>query len=100
MADVSTYDFGTKKLGAWVDKSSSYAAQQAATDGFVLALYGSGGSFQGYTDANSNPTTVRAVCGSAGDANSKQIMFPVRKGDYWKVDATPSAVYWLPLGAA
>lgn len=84
-------------LGAWVDKSSSYGAQQAATDGFVVIhnQWGYQGIF--YTDANANPTTERARDGT----NAECIMCPVKKGDYWKFTTnggTPT-VYWIPLGS-
>jgi len=95
-------------FGAWVDKSSSYGAQQAATDGFVCATsYDSGESSAdiiGYTDANANPTTIRAhnkTNVSVGGGTYAYIMFPVKKGDYWKVennaDDNSITVYWIPL---
>jgi hypothetical protein len=93
------------KLGAWVDKSASYAAQQAATDGFVMASYalgtgGEGNAVLGYTDGNANPTTLRARSSTPDDAAS--ITFPVRKNDYWKVTTGTATggtvtVMWIPL---
>ncbi len=97
-ADVKARLDATTTLGAWVDKSSSYGAQQATTDGFVIA-YGTGsGSIYGYTDVNADPTTVRQ---RDNDDTAQSIMFPVKKNDYWKVTtAGPAlAVYWIPLGA-
>lgn len=97
----------TAALGAWVNKTTSYGAQQAATDGFVLASVdntaGGGGVF-GYTDGNANPTTTRALITDRlqGDLYMS-ILFPVRKNDYWKVTleglATIKSVYWIPLGS-
>ena len=87
----------TGLLGAWVDKSSSYAAQQAATDGFVVAISDGGNYIQGYSDSNTNPTTLRGY----GNAANSSIAFPVRKGDYWKivVGVGSPTVYWIPLGS-
>ena len=90
-------------LGAWVDKSASYSAQQATTDGFVVVQgYGSTNlTFQGYTDANANPTTLRTS--QLGLANvSINLTMPVKKNDYWKIIITGTttvlSVYWIPLG--
>jgi hypothetical protein len=89
-------------LGSWVDKSASYGAQQAATDGFVLTYTADVSVYHtGYTDANADPTTIRAK-GGANNANVyASICMPVKKGDYWKVvvsSGTPT-VYWIPLGS-
>lgn len=99
-------------FGAWVDKSSSYGAQQAATDGFVKAFVesanvGEAVTADGYTDANADPVSkkdrtkiqnsVMKVTGNLG--------FFVKKGDYWKIvitqDTTPPVVvvWWIPLGS-
>jgi len=98
--------WATASLGSWVDKSSSYGAQQATTDGFVLAYsgknLGDGQTIRGYTDANANPTTVRQECmGSAGVTIGGSICMPVKKNDYWKVvvSAGTPTVYWIPLGS-
>lgn len=93
-------------LGAWADKSSDYGAQEAATDGLVIIYNEGGGDRQhyGFSDANSDPTTVRAAFSTYPDGGTNQTaMFPVRKGDYWKVTITGGTgtlkVYWIPLGA-
>ena len=92
----SNLPFGGGGLGAWVDKSSSYGAQQAATDGFICAI-GSNIALAGYTDANANPTTIRA--NMSFDNTQSSIMFSVKKNDYWKVVSNGSpTVYWIPLG--
>ena len=108
-----------KALGAWVDKSSSYAAQAATTDGFVVLDFyvQDGGSgildFIGYSDGNADPTTKRngATFHFAADTSGKNgnqgFTMPVRSGDYWKVLRTTSGtisgealtVYWIPFGA-
>lgn len=91
-------------LGTWVDKSAGYGAQQAANDGVVVALGGGGiGDIYIYTDANANPTTLRArqtvASGGYGTA-----VCPVKKGHYWKVTVgaptTVTSVYWIPIGGA
>jgi hypothetical protein len=97
-------------LGSWVDKSGSYGAQQAATDGFVV-VYGrasvNGGDFQVnfYTDSASNPTTLRGriYTNSNTTENYDTLTCPVKKGEYWKVVQGTSggvySVYWIPLGS-
>lgn len=107
---VSINADGTPKvvLGSWVDKSASYGAQQAATDGFVLVTIHNntptGARAQAYTDANANPTTLRGqIYGNDTINDGATITMPVRKGDYWKVVLTGSptidALYWIPLGS-
>ncbi len=113
---VALNDDGTPKtvLGAWVNKSASYGAQVAATDGFVVAYnHNSNGAnpggdvtsdLVGWTDVNANPTTIRAISSSVGGTTNiwNQITFPVKKGDYWKVTigsgAVGTIVWWIPLG--
>lgn len=93
-------------FGSWVDKSASYGAQQAATDGFVIITTSGGGDRQhyGYTDANSNPTTIRAAFSTYPDGSEQlSAMFPVKKNDYWKVVVSGGSgslvVWWIPLGS-
>jgi hypothetical protein len=97
-------------FGSWVDKSSSYAAQAAATDGFVTVNASVGGSstitISIYTDSGSNPSTVRGAIEIDGDSTpGKGMLFcPVKKGEYWKVVPSSTAsltinVYWIPLGS-
>lgn len=105
----------TGVLGSWVDKSASYGAQQATTDGFITvhcSLTDAGGtnfSVLGYTDSSSNPTTIRTSNNWKFSYNTPTsgycgITFPVKKSDYWKVVTSGSgltsiAVYWIPLGS-
>jgi hypothetical protein len=122
-APTADYETANKKyvddkvsiFGAWVDKSSSYGAQQAATDGFVVAFgVGTGaasnswGTIAVYTDANSNPTTKRIgqTCFVPnGTAGYVAVVCPIIKGQYWKVTVdgivsiTGGAVYWIPSGS-
>lgn len=106
---VSLNADGTSKivLGAWVDKSSNYGAQQAATDGIIVASFNynnqDGTGMYIYTDANSNPTTVHGKCVLSGDlAGIFTVTVPVKKGDYWRIvldgNNTVDAFYWIPLG--
>jgi hypothetical protein len=109
-------------FGSWVDKSASYGAQQATTDGFVcgMIIINSIGAnatrieLLGYTDSGSNPSTLRSrdyahMSGENWDSGySANIMFPVKKNDYWKVvrsviyqdgGSDTVNVYWIPVGA-
>ena len=93
-------------LGTWVDKSGSYGAQQAATDGFIIAYSPSEESIneyiEVYTDANANPTTLRTKSGTtSGTTSFKMSIFcPVKKNDYWKIITNVTiTAYWIPLGA-
>jgi hypothetical protein len=92
-------DNSVPALGSWVDKSASYAAQQAATDGFVIALTSTNGQLSLYTDGNANPTTKRSACVSVSGFATGTMM-PVKSGNYWKVvvdGGTVGAIYWIPL---
>lgn len=84
-------------LGAWASKSDN-TVYTALTDGFVTAYDSSRGSMYGYSDSSSPPTTVRAqTYAGESEAVNQHIMFPVKKGDYWKtVGAT--TIQWIPLG--
>ena len=85
------------RMGAWVDKSSSYGAQQAATDGFVVVWLVSSLA-SGFTDGNADPTTKRCA---AEATNGNSFTMPVKKNDYWKVvldSGLTITVYWIPLG--
>lgn len=104
-------------LGAWEDKSANYGAQQAATDGFVCAGFSNVAQscvaqLLGYTDALSNPVTLRGTAEASSWENSEvtkytSFMMPVKKGDYWKVvlsvgygsDTTTKFFFWIPLGS-
>jgi hypothetical protein len=93
-------------FGGWVDKSGSYGAQQAETDGFVLAgaTCPSYTSIYGYTDSNANPTTVRQEGYNANsNTDRRYITMPVKKGDYWKITISAGAgivnVYWISSGS-
>ena len=99
----SNLPFGGGGLGSWVDKSASYGAQQAATDGFVLAnISGNGpGTVRVYSDANTDPGTIRGNA-TAENGHYNQVFTPVKNNHYWKVTldagATIVSVYWIPLG--
>jgi len=87
-----------KALGDWVTAANN-TVYQAAIDGFVLAIGTPGAEAYayGYTDAANPPTTVRQQHWQDGAAPDRgSIMFPVKKGDYWKVTSA-STVYWIPL---
>ena len=83
-------------FGDWVDKSSSHAAQQATTAGFVVMAVT--GSIEAFTDSNANPTTRRGFCNNS-DSTYHCITMPVKKNDYWKVTGagTINSIFWIPL---
>jgi hypothetical protein len=88
-------------LGAWVDKSSNYGNQQATTDGFVVGYFRASGTadITGYTDSN-NPTTTTRQAQTFTTGQYGNLMFPVKKNDYWKVTVSSTdinTVYWIPL---
>ena len=90
-------------LGSWIDKSASYGAQQALTDGFVVASHNQTTTeYAGYTDGAANPTTRRGGAGTGSNGTSGSFCMPVKKGDYWKVvvflGSVPS-VHWIPIGS-
>ena len=98
---------GGMKFGDWVDKSSNYGAQQATTDGIVMA-YTNGleneDELRGYTDANSNPSTLRAYYRAPRAYADSHVRYtltmPVKKDHYWKVEGSAgeiSEVYWIPI---
>jgi hypothetical protein len=85
-------------LGVWADLSTSYAAQQAATDGFVLVVYlGTTGDISGFTDSSNPPTTLRLrIYHPTGQTGMSPLM-PVR---ITLSGSTVSfAVYWIPIGS-
>ncbi len=85
-------------LGAWVNKSASYGAQQAATDGFVIVTTVNSASGYLRTDSANPPTTLRGTLDAIASINS--CMTPVKKGDYWMFTLNDGtiAVWWIPLG--
>ncbi|MCD4695330.1 MAG: hypothetical protein K8S16_03730 [Bacteroidales bacterium] len=107
---------GTMEIfGAW----ASYAEGEihhAETDGFVVAglevLSPTGITHivaTGFTDSNPSPTTKRGYACIRYTDYGVNVMssftMPVRKGDYWKVEAIVhdshffhSFIYWVPLG--
>ncbi len=107
-----------KPLGASVDKSASYGAQVAATDGTVegyltLTVGGAGeghANLDAYTDSAADPTTIKQSIvfyedGSheyVGQAFGASFSMTVKKGEYWKVVVSGHGtvkVFWRPLGS-
>lgn len=82
---------------------------QALTDGDVQGFTGlqqHNGSFSGYTDSSSSPTTVvqygAATFFAGSPGNAFPIHFKVRKGDYYKVtesDGVGGTLYFVPSGS-
>lgn len=89
-------------FGSWLSRSNN-TVYPAATDGFVNAFNPSELilDIKGLTDGSNPPTTVRMHSQlnsfSIGVSNGGSIMFPVKKGDYWKVTGA-ATVYWIPIG--
>lgn len=102
-------------FGPWASVNAGQV-YQASTDGFVVAgaVINAGapdtnGMLTGYTDSNSNPTTVRGLAsvrkiGTGTPSHQQSFTMPVRKGDSWKVvwnlieGSAGYTIYWLPLG--
>lgn len=99
-------------FGNWVSKAFS-TVYLASTDGWVVgwAEADNGDDIYGYTDASNPPTTARQRLGTGSGTTEAVINmgFPVRKGDYWKVQAasgseggsaggTTNAVFFIPAG--
>ena len=82
-------------LGNYVAKANN-TVYLAETDGFVMGQTTGIGTAEGLTDS-SNPPTTSVSYGTSGNGNGN-VMFPVRKGDYWKVTGCDKSVWWIPLG--
>ncbi len=88
---------------------TSYSAgtdYQAAKDGFVVAYNDlldieSGEYLSGYTDVGNPASILVAKCGGqsavTGEIASCTITFPVRAGDYWRVDAAVTSICFISL---
>ena len=92
----------TGALGTWESKSNN-TAYEATTDGIVCAYTETTNTvIVGLTDGDNPPTTKRQTSNSgtvtSHSAPDASIMFPVKKGDYWKVTGA-DAVFWIPIGA-
>jgi hypothetical protein len=96
--------------GAWASKDGT-TTYLAESDGFVLASVDAQdiAKIRGRSDGNNPPTTLRVrnqntYLYSSPNTVYAGLTMPVRKGDYWEVDASGSTtptmtVFWLPLGA-
>jgi hypothetical protein len=105
----------TTQMFSWNSRTAG-TIYQAASDGLVVVVFSStnlvnaANQITGFSDNSSGPTTIRADWTStiaAATALVESFMFPVRKGDYYKVVAaagvggsfTPT-MWWVPLGTA
>lgn len=93
-----------EQFGAWTSKNNN-TSYEAATDGFVVA-YSTGANtaeIKGYSDSSNPPTTLRAASTAyqSGYTQYAHIMFPVKKGDYYKTTTLygTGVVFWMPWGA-
>lgn len=84
-------------LGTRTTGYSTNTAYLAATDLFVMAIgsFNSGtkgaASIDGYADSNPSPTTRRVYQENTTNGYYGSICFPVKKGEYWKVEYTNMA---------
>jgi len=83
-----------KVFGLWQIRTDS-TVYQADTDGMVVAYQEGGNTITGYTDS-ADASTVRQKCASFGTS----LVFPVRKGDYWKVVGVADTIWWVPIGGS
>lgn len=89
-------------LGDWVSKTVEIT-YQATTDGFVTAWGGatSANAFiNGLSDNSTSPSTRRIYCEPGVSGKYDGIMFPVKAGDYYKVDTddiTNAGMFFIPL---
>ena len=103
---------GGDAFGAWNPYSTGTTpwavntVYLAATDGHIVGylLYsaaGAGQQVQCLTDSANPPTTVRTSSVAIQATNVDAIVScPVKKGEYWKVNATAiTALYWIPKGS-
>lgn len=101
-------------LGAWASKTIG-TTYQAGTDGFVVfgrynCVNNLNAKYEGRTDGNNPPTTVRAAASMSSWSGLDMIgsgsgTMPVKKGDYYRVVRTylngssgTQFMYWIPLG--
>jgi len=112
------YQYGVV-FGNWVNKTTDYGAQQAATDGFFLGIItctnvADQGDIALYTDSAADPATIRGVAGGFNQAfmsgnyggYRQSACISVKKGDYFKAvlntagGAPTVAFYWIPAGGS
>ena len=92
-------------LGAWVSRSFN-TVYLAATDLLVIAYAQDDietyTTLIGLTDANNPPTTPRIKAKVTNNFAYCSITFPVKKGDYWKVNKTYGytefSIYEIAIG--
>lgn len=84
-------------FGSWASKNNN-ESYEAASDGFVCAYTTSASNIIGYTDGDNPPATIRQRGPTSFNDTYQSLIFPVRKGDFWKVVGA-HVVFWLPIGA-
>ncbi len=84
-----------KKFGAWVARSNT-TVYQAASDGIVVGSTNAASALPFVdTDGANPPTTVRYR--SRRDYNIQWVISPVKKDDYYQLNACELGGYWIPL---
>jgi len=100
---------GSVSFGAPVDKNPAQIYGPTATDGFVIGYVSPLGDYRvayGYTGSSASSLSILTAHGEGHYPQKFNIIFPVRKGEYWKVEvlvqSTPangevSSLKWIPL---
>ncbi len=85
--------------GVWNTTLANNTVYQATADGFVLGYSAVGQNLKltGFTDAGTPPTAIVQLARVDNADAIINLMFPVKKSDYWKVTGC-SKVSWLPIG--
>ena len=91
-------------FGVWATGYLNNTNYLAATDGFVTATStdAAANSIDGYTNTGTPAVTSRAhsAWNLGGGSEHLGVTFPVKKGDYWRVDvADPATIMWLSTGS-
>lgn len=82
-------------------KDHAYLANQ---DGFVVVVHspgaGTGGTTRGYIGATTDPSGIGDLVANNQGNEDNSIMFPVARGKYFEVTATPgtAVIWWHPIG--
>jgi len=89
-------------MKTFISKSAD-TAYYAYTDGYVIAYTAIDGNtkvLHGFTDSSNPPTTEVMTCPANDASCGSNFMFPVKRGNYWKVTVTVSSpavtIFWVP----
>jgi len=83
-------DDDLSEFGDWESKSAG-VTYQALTDGYAMVYSTTTvGVVSGKSDSANPPTTLRSYCNDYAS-----FTMPVKKGDYWLISGSPTAVFWV-----